>query len=311
MLAHSPRQHLPAPCARQDKESKLAYLNKIVKCVQYALDTTIEIRCFLLLFSSPPHPMDGAREVLTREPLLRCCGRASKVVAGLEPENTNVFLQMLAQAATTVSESDSSAAVAKVLAETGGAGPAPSAEAAPPPPPPPAEPAAPPPPPPPPMSDPASAPVAPAAPAPVAPPAEGALQQMTSAPMKKPEEEQLPAAADEPKPERPRTARRAPPKLASNEVKVDKAQQQKEAAPVSGVILEGAGAQEDDDTIMMVDNQGAHRHEPARRAASGLRARVGPRRAALRGPVCARGGRLRRRWLVCTGGVRARDPTEA
>lgn len=38
-------------------------------------------------------------------------GRAGKVVLGMEPENTNAFLQLLFQAATTLSEDQSNAAV--------------------------------------------------------------------------------------------------------------------------------------------------------------------------------------------------------
>ena len=52
---------------------------------------------------------------------------------------------------------------------------------------------------------------------------------------------------------RPRTARRAPPKLASNEVKVQRAAP--DMAPAAGVIMEG-GAADDDESIMIVDQAG-------------------------------------------------------
>ena len=127
-------------------------------------------------------------------------------------------------------------------------------------------------------------PAAPPAPAPAPPAAEGALQEMASAtltlalalalpyptptppptptpnpyqemasaPMAAPEPAQeLPvAAAAGSRPERPSTARRAPPKVRSNEVKVERPAENAAA----GVILDGDG--EDDDTIVMVDNQG-------------------------------------------------------
>ena len=138
-----------------------------------------------------------------------------KVVAGLEAENTNVFLQYLYEAATTVP--DSSVPVSQVLAEM------PSAAAA-------APPSAPPPPPP--APEPSFA-----APEPplgmagggieAAP--EGSLQTMNSAPMRAPEPE---AAGEDQgsKRVRPKSARRPPPKLNSNEVKVEK-QRGQEAAP--------------------------------------------------------------------------------
>jgi len=69
-----------------------------------------------------------------------------------------------------------------------------------------------------------------------------------------------PPASEEPKQnERPRTARRAPPKLASNEVKVEKRGAVSAAADgtaPAGVILEGGGDADDDDTVLMVDQQG-------------------------------------------------------
>jgi len=80
------------------------------------------------------------------------------------------------------------------------------------------------------------------------------LQQMSSAPIHKAEEGGS-AAEESSKPERPRTARRAPPKLSSNEVKVDKRGVAGDPTPIAGVIMEG-GNEEDDDSILMVDQQG-------------------------------------------------------
>ncbi|GAQ86389.1 hypothetical protein KFL_002860130 [Klebsormidium nitens] len=68
----------------KDKDGKVAYLTKIINCVGLALDQNV-----------PARPL--------------------KIVAGLEPENTNRFLQMLAEAATSGSPS-SQLAVQKVLA---------------------------------------------------------------------------------------------------------------------------------------------------------------------------------------------------
>jgi TRAF3-interacting protein 1 len=74
----------------KDKESKTAWLAKIIACVGLALN-----------------------EKVTARPL--------KIVAGLEPEHTNAFLQQLARAAKT---GDSSEAVRRVLAgETPAANP--------------------------------------------------------------------------------------------------------------------------------------------------------------------------------------------
>ena len=80
----------------KDKESKLAYLSKIIRCVELSLRISIPIR-------------------------------VGKVVAGLEAENTNLFLQYLCEAATIAP--DSSVAVSKVLAEA----PQPASAEAPPP----------------------------------------------------------------------------------------------------------------------------------------------------------------------------------
>ncbi|KAL3700405.1 hypothetical protein R1sor_018427 [Riccia sorocarpa] len=68
----------------KDKESKVAYLWKIIDCVGITLNTNVPVR-------------------------------PQKIVAGLEPEQTNVFLQMLA-AATMVDRRQSEMAVVCVLA---------------------------------------------------------------------------------------------------------------------------------------------------------------------------------------------------
>jgi TRAF3-interacting protein 1 len=199
----------------KDKDSKLAYLAKIISVVELTNGTPIDIR-------------------------------PGKVVAGMEPEKTSGFLQALAQAAT--SGADHSAAVQQTLAKFSGD----KAEAAPPPAPPPPDAYAdlPPPgvsPPPPaaaaemagpaaglgltePAQPPAEAP--PAAAPPMPPAADGALQQMTMAAPPPPKQDEAAAAAaggggggggeGGSKPERPSTARRAPPKVRSNEVKVER-----------------------------------------------------------------------------------------
>ena len=224
----------------KDKDSKLNYLSKIITCVELTLGTPISIR-------------------------------AGKVVAGLEPENTNAFLQLLAQAAT--SGADSSAAVQQTLAkyaepEGGAEAPPPPAAAAPDPyadvplPPPPAgmDPAA--------LAAPPPA-AMPAAPPPAAAPSDGALQQMQTAPSRTAEQEAAAAAAAQAaagggggggggKPERPNTARRAPPKVRSNEVSVEKRPVEGPAAVASGVIMEGEAGEVEDDTIEMVDHTGEH-----------------------------------------------------
>jgi len=189
----------PSPNA-QDKDAKTAYLGKIIKCVELSLGISMPLK-------------------------------VGKVVAGLEAENTNMFLQYLHQAATTVP--DSSVAVSQVLAEMPSAMSAADAapEARAPPPPPPAskpEPSS--------YTEPAQTEMA-------AP--EQSLQQMSSGPVKPRDEPDLAAADDgaSSKRVRPKSARRPPPKITSNEVKVDKrlggAQ---EAAPsvASGIIVEGA-----------------------------------------------------------------------
>jgi len=197
----------------KDKDSKIAYLTKILKCVELSLGISIPIR-------------------------------VGKVVAGLEAENTNMFLVYLHQAATTVP--DSSVAVSQVLAESeaaAGADDAPAAapsRGAPPPLPPASE-------------APFMEPAQPPAPEPAAP--EQGLQQMSSGPVKPREPEA--DAGEEPKRVRPKSARRPPPKIASNEIKVDKRPGAQEAAPsmAAGVILEG-DANEEESTIEMVDNTG-------------------------------------------------------
>ena len=88
----------------KDKESKLAYLAKIASVVELTLGTTLDMR-------------------------------PAKVVAGMEPEKTNGFLQALAQAAT--SGGDHAAAVQQTLAKLNATDePAPDAPPPPPPPPP-------------------------------------------------------------------------------------------------------------------------------------------------------------------------------
>jgi len=208
----------------KDKDSKVTYLTKIVKCVEFALNKTINIR-------------------------------PTKVVAGLEPENTNQFLQLLFQAAT-AAEVDSPSVVAKVRALYSTAAPAAPDPAPPAPPPPMPEVTAPPP------SMPTVAttagPAGSYAPAPALEQgsamaaAEMEPQQMSSAPRAKSEEELPPA--DEPKRTRPRSARRAPPKLTTNEVRVEKPKTETTTAP--NVILEDEATVGEDDSIMLVDNQG-------------------------------------------------------
>ena len=74
------------------------------------------------------------------------------------------------------------------------------------------------------------------------------ITQMQSAPMRNPEAEAAAAAEAEGggKRVRPKSARRPPPRVTSNEVKVEKAAPVKDAPPVSGVILEGMAGAEDD-----------------------------------------------------------------
>jgi len=202
----------------KDKDTKVAYLTKIIRCVEISLSQQITIR-------------------------------AGKVVAGLESENTNVFLQLLFQAATSCSEDQSNSAVAQVLADAPKIAPAP-----------------------PPAADIPAIPVMPppqpavdvgafahelAAPpvaAPVAAPDREPMQMTSMAPRKPPEEEEAPAA-DEPKRTRPKSARRAPPKLTTNEVKVDKRAAEGGGAAIPGVIMDGEQDAEEDEMIMMVNEQ--------------------------------------------------------
>ena len=229
----------------QDKEAKINYLTKIIKCVEHALSITINIR-------------------------------VGKVVAGLEAENTNAFLQSLFQAATSVP--DSSTAVSKVLAELGGG------DAEPPPPPQPAaaDPyGAPPPqaePPqmdmPPPRREAPSAMPPPQMPPPL-PPTDGGAPtcrrptRATSAPLARRRcasrrgrrrRGRRPAVGGGGGEARAaQVARRPPPRVTSNEVRAEKPGGARDpgAGPVAGVILEGDGGGDDDhDTIEMVDQQG-------------------------------------------------------
>ena len=215
----------------QDKDSKIAYLTKIINCVNYHLNTQLNIR-------------------------------VGKVVAGLEAENTNAFLQALYQCA--ASGADSSAAVNRVLDEMGGGQPPPPGADAydQPPPPPPAREM------PPPLPQPEANPALPPPP----PMPERDATSFQTAPMRKPEEEggQQPGAGGADgaptdgagKRVRPKSARRPPPRVQNNEVKVDKSLQRPGAGPlgdgappVAGVILEG-GLDDDDAGIEMVDNAG-------------------------------------------------------
>ena len=208
----------------KDKDSKIAYLTKIIKCVEFASGQQMNIR-------------------------------VGKVVAGLEAENTNGFLALLGELA--ASGADSATAVSKVLAESDGPPAQPTAEpsgydaGAPPPMPPPSLP----------PSMPASLQPEPA---PAAPPPrpESDASSFQSAPMKKSLEDDAAAAGggadgdSAGKRVRPKSARRPPPRVTSNEVKVEKgAPRAGEPAPVAGVIMEGAG-DEEDGGIEMVDNQG-------------------------------------------------------
>merc|ERR1712217_983969 len=74
-----------------DKQAKLDFLNKAINVVCFSLDQKIDVS-------------------------------ANKIVAGLEPEKTNTFLQLLSQAASTCVGEKSDTAVQRVLAgETAGA----------------------------------------------------------------------------------------------------------------------------------------------------------------------------------------------
>ncbi|PNW76618.1 hypothetical protein CHLRE_11g467739v5 [Chlamydomonas reinhardtii] len=84
--------------AIQEKDAKVAYLKKIIEVVSMVLGE-------------------------------QCPARPNKIVAGLEPENTNIFLQMLGRAC---QKGNGAKAVQKVLGG-GGAEPAPAKEEAPPP----------------------------------------------------------------------------------------------------------------------------------------------------------------------------------
>lgn len=229
---------LAGPARAQDKDSKIAYLQKITDCVSFALGTKIDVR-------------------------------PSKVVAGMEPQATNLLLQALAAAATDPNI-DRAAAVARVLSgESTAPKAAPklkerpppdpvadtAAAAAPPPPmPPPPRPAVPEPPAPPPVGGGATAPP----PASAAGSAAAPLSTFTS---------EMPSADDgaggggAQKAERPRTARRAPPKVANNTVKVEHALPRgEETSTAKNIISEGAmgdGDDDDDDGIVIVDGTAA------------------------------------------------------
>ena len=162
----------------KDKESKTAWLAKIIACVGLALN-----------------------EKVTARPL--------KIVAGLEPEHTNAFLQQLARAAKT---GDSSDAVRRALAgETPSAAPPKQTQRDPSPPP--REPS---PPPPPPQPARARSPSPEPAFAPPPPPHSDSDDEPPPPPPKRdsspPPERRAPA--------RPMSARRAPPKISSKVVEV-------------------------------------------------------------------------------------------
>ena len=168
----------------KDKETKVAWLNKIIACVSLSLD-----------------------EHLPARPL--------KIVAGLEPERTNEFLQALGRAAR---RGDGAAAVRRVLAGEAPAKPAPpdakpAATAD-------AKPAAPPSPPAPPAQP------IPAPPSPAPPSVAATFEPLSSPPpapnLNAPLEPESPVARVRARgPARPVSARRAPPKRASNVTEVD------------------------------------------------------------------------------------------
>ena len=165
----------------KDKESKTAWLAKIIACVGLALN-----------------------EKVTARPL--------KIVAGLEPEHTNAFLQQLARAAKT---GDSSEAVRRALAgETPAAAPPKQTHREPSPPP--REPSPPPPPPPPararsPSPEPAFAPP---------PPPHSDSDDEPPPPPPKRDSSPPPPQPERRAPARPMSARRAPPKISSKVVEV-------------------------------------------------------------------------------------------
>ena len=139
----------------KDKESKTAWLAKIIACVGLALD-----------------------EKVTARPL--------KIVAGLEPEHTNAFLQQLARAAKT---GDSSEAVRRALAgETPAAAPARARSPSP-------EPA-------------------------FAPPPPPHSDSDDEPPPPPPKRDSSPPQPERRAPARPMSARRAPPKISSKVVEV-------------------------------------------------------------------------------------------
>ena len=214
----------------KDKEKKINYLNKIIKLASIANNRTINVR-------------------------------PTKVVAGLEPENTNALLQALAHAANSGVDNDACVREAlTALAEDEARKPAPPT----------GEPDRP-------SWQQAAMMANSAFPAGIAGVAAQALeaasvpglQPQTSAPStsnggetlsmnvtaavptKRPEEEL--ASSVESRAPRQRTARKAPPKVASNEVKVEK----RSGRTAAAVIIEDAdGMDEDDDTIQMVDQAG-------------------------------------------------------
>lgn len=202
----------------KDKDSKVAYLNKIINCVGVTLDAFV-----------PARPL--------------------KIVAGLEPEKTNVFLQMLARAA---GSGNGAEAVRRVLGgelmPAEGASPAPPPQRAP-------------------------------EPAPAAPEPEREPSPPLQAPPPREEfkpsggaaagggsddDEEEEAAPVRRAPARPQSARRAPPKISSKVTEVDKKEEvaamrrQEEAKKNSlgpTILGEGDDGLSDDDEPLVMDSE--------------------------------------------------------
>lgn len=108
------------PFARQDKEAKVAYLEKLIAAVGLALGAEVpakplKVRAALVTWGPGLRAvgaggracgfrLDSVHKAAgkPRRFGLRCCSNSpqtNQIVAGLEPENTNVLLQMLGRAA--------------------------------------------------------------------------------------------------------------------------------------------------------------------------------------------------------------------